>query len=323
MSELLSAALLGTARPPGHPAGLPAAIRPQRSAGTRGGPPDGAAVLDELPARGVRASAGRAAARARRDGRPAQSRPRARRRLLRLPSRASSASGCGGARARMRRARSLPRAGRAARRRPARAPRRWPGPRPAVARRANPAWSFLVSAVPGATGDEAGRTATPAAAGVAHRMRAKNPASPMTALSRTLDSGGGGHRAEFLAVLGTGLGDEDEPFLEDALDDRAERGPPEAASYWRGCRTPASPSGWRERARLGAGGEEAVRTGLVVTCPAPGRSCPPRRSRRRARTRNRAAAEDRGHPAPLGAFGNAGAGARLPRRIRLGTSAVW
>lgn len=223
--DLVSAALLGTQRRRFDADGLPAAVRPLVPDEPEAGLLTAAAVLATYR------RAGRAPARpdtrpaaAERDERPLVP-PAARRRLLRLPAELL-AEWLDAVRERGLRVppEHLPALADAARTRP---PLRAPlaiaaGPAGAWLGERNPAWAFLVSAVPGAVGDEAWEYGNALQRrDWLDRTLAADPPAARAALAATWANEPAGVRAEFLAVLAEHLAAGDEPFLEAALDDRA------------------------------------------------------------------------------------------------------
>ena len=268
--ELVSAALLGTQRRLLDPAALPAAVRPLVAGEPETALLTAAAVLANYRRAGMRPL--RPDARlpvAERDERPLVP-PAARRRLRRLPAellvewlRAVHATG-------MRvPPEHLPALADAARTRGA-----LRAPLAAVAGAAgswlgahNPAWSFLASAVPGATGDEAWEYGNPLQRREwLDRTLDDDPAAARAALAATWASEPAGARTGFLEVLGEHLTGADEPFLETALDDRAAQVRESAAALLAGL--PGSRLAARMRERAG----RLVRRdgdGLVVTLPDP------------------------------------------------------
>jgi hypothetical protein len=266
--ELVSAALLGTQRRRVDPAGLPAAVRPLVA-----GEPEVALLTAAAVLTNYR-RAGYAPARpdkrlpvAERDDRPLVP-PAARRRLLRLPAellgewlQAVHEKG-------MRLPpEHLPALAETARTRPAlRAPLvAVAGPAGSWLGERNPVWSFLVSAVPGATGDEVWEYGNPLQRREwLDRTLAKDPGAARAALAASWTREPAGDRAEFIAVLGEHLVPEDEPFLEAALDDRAGQVRETAAELL--ARLPGSRLAVRMRERAG----RLVRRdgeGLAVTLP--------------------------------------------------------
>jgi hypothetical protein len=223
--DLVSAALLGTQRRRVDAAGLPAAVRPLVTGGPEAALLSAAAVLatyrraGQVPAR----PAGRlpVAERDERDLVP----PAARRRLLRLPAELLGewleAVHAKGLRAPPE---LLPALAETARTRP---PLRAPlaavaGPAGSWLGERNPEWSFLVSAVPAATGEELWEHGNPSQRREwLGRTLAADPGAARAALAATWTREPAGERAELLAVLGEHLAAADEPFLEAALDDRA------------------------------------------------------------------------------------------------------
>jgi hypothetical protein len=265
---LVSAALLGTQRRRLDPAVLPDAVRPLAVGAPEEALLAAAAVLanyrraGQLPARPA----------ARAPTTPRDERglvpPAARRRLRRLPTdllaewlRAVHATG------RRVPPEHLPALADAARTRAA-----LRGPLAAVAGPAgawlgahNPAWAFLASPVPGATGVEAWhRGSTLQRREWLARTLAADPATARAALAATWASDPAGVRTDFLDVLAAHLAAEDEPFLEAALDDRGATVRETAAALL--ARLPGS----RLAARMGERAGHLVRPvgdGLVVDLP--------------------------------------------------------
>ncbi|MBA8962753.1 MULTISPECIES: DUF5691 domain-containing protein [Rhodococcus] len=99
-------------------------------------------------------------------------------------------------------------------------------------------------------------------------MRAVNPAIAMAELSRTWDSERGEHRAAFIAVLGTGLSDADSALLEHALDDRRKEVRQQAVQLLRQLPNSAYAGRMAARARAWVRVEKKpLRTRLVVNMP--------------------------------------------------------
>jgi hypothetical protein len=268
--DLVSAALLGTQRRRVDPAALPAAIRPLVA-----GEPEVALLTAAAVLTNYR-RAGYAPARqdkrlpvAERDDRPLVP-PAARRRLLRLPAellgewlQAVHEKGM------QLPPEHLPALAETARTRPAlRAPLvAVAGPAGSWLGERNPAWSFLVSAVPGATGDEIWEYGNPLQRREwLARVLVDDPVAARAALTATWAKEPAGDRAELLGLLGDHLVPEDEPFLEAALDDRAGQVRETAAELL--ARLPGSRLAVRMRERAG----RLVRRdgeGLAVTLPDP------------------------------------------------------
>ncbi|TWF82315.1 hypothetical protein FHX44_118264 [Pseudonocardia hierapolitana] len=250
-NDLVSAALLGTQRRRIDPAGLPAAVRPLVA-----GAPEEALLRSAAVLANYR-RAGHVPARpearlpvAERDGRPLVP-AAARRRLLRIPAdllgewlQAVHEKG-------MRvPPEHLPALAEAARTRPALRP-----PLAAVAGPAgswlgerNPAWAFLVSVA--AEADRVWAYGGPLQRREwLDRTLSADPAAARTALSSTWAREPAGDRAEFLAVVGRHLDPADEPFLENALDDRAGQVRESAAELL--ARLPGSRLAGRMRERAG------------------------------------------------------------------------
>jgi hypothetical protein len=266
--DLVSTALLGTQRRRFDPGGLPAGARPLVPAQPETALLTAAAVLTNYRRAGhVPARPGARRPAAEPDERPLVP-PAARRRLLRLPTELLvewlEAVQERGLRVPPE---HLPALAEAARTRPSlRAPlAAVAGPAGAWLGERNPAWAFLVSAVPGAVGDEAWEYGNALQRRHwLHRTLGTDPRAARTALAATWGSEPAGARAEFLAVLGEHLCADDEPFLEAALDDRA--APVREAAAELLARLPGSrlAARMRERAaRLVRPGGEA----LVVTPP--------------------------------------------------------
>ena len=99
------------------------------------------------------------------------------------------------------------------------------GPRGAWLGRANPAWAWAGGLAPPLEGEtEAGHYETaPRAERVAllTRLRAQDPAGARELLASSWRTESAANRAALLVALATGLSDDDEPFLDDVLDDRA------------------------------------------------------------------------------------------------------
>ena len=101
------------------------------------------------------------------------------------------------------------------------------GPRGAWLAGHNPAWSWAAPPTPLADGggdDLAARFATAGRAereAVLEALRGSDPAGARALVASTWSSEAAADRVALLEMLAAGLGDDDEPFLEDALDDRA------------------------------------------------------------------------------------------------------
>jgi hypothetical protein len=101
----------------------------------------------------------------------------------------------------------------------------------------NPGWSWVL----GGSADEEGTWATgstPARRLLLARIRAADPAAARELLASTWTTETPEDRAAFLAALATNLSDDDEPFLEAALDDRRKEVRQAAAGLL--CRLPGS-----------------------------------------------------------------------------------
>jgi hypothetical protein len=266
--DLVSAALLGTQRRRIDPAGLPAAVRPLVAGEPEVALLTAAAVLTNYRRAGYTpARPDKRLPVAERDDRPLVP-PAARRRLLRLPAELlgewlQAVHGKG-----MRLPpEHLPALAETARTRPAlRAPLvAVAGPAGSWLGERNPAWSFLVSAVPGATGDEVWEYGNPLQRREwLARVLVDDPVAARAALTVTWAREPAGDRAELLGLLGEHLVPEDEPFLEAALDDRAGQVRETAAELL--ARLPGSRLALRMRERAG----RLVRRdgeGLAVTLP--------------------------------------------------------
>ena len=100
------------------------------------------------------------------------------------------------------------------------------GPRGAWLAGHNPAWSWTAPVAPLADGGNdldarfaiAGRAER---AAVLDALRGSDPGRARALVASTWSSESAADRVALLEMLGAGLGDDDEPFLEDALDDRA------------------------------------------------------------------------------------------------------
>jgi Family of unknown function (DUF5691) len=251
--DLVSAALLGTQRRRVDPATLPGALRPLVAGEPEVALLRAAAVLANYRRAGHPPARpdGRLPA-AERDERPLVPRA-ARRLLLRLPPELlgewMEAVHAKGLRAPPE---YLPALAETARTRPAlRAPlAAVAGPAGSWLGERNPVWSFLVSAVPGATGDELWEHGNPLQRREwLGRTFATDPGAARAALAATWTREPAGDRAEFLAVLGEHLAAADEPFLEAALDDRAGQVRESAAELL--ARLPGSRLAGRMRERAG------------------------------------------------------------------------
>ncbi|MFZ2175549.1 MAG: DUF5691 domain-containing protein, partial [Rhodococcus sp. (in: high G+C Gram-positive bacteria)] len=100
------------------------------------------------------------------------------------------------------------------------------------------------------------------------RMRTVDPAAALSALRHTWDSERGEHRAAFIALLATGLGNEDADLLEHALDDRRKEVRQSAVQLLRQLPSSAFAARMAARARAWVRVEKKpLRTRLVVNMP--------------------------------------------------------
>ena len=94
--------------------------------------------------------------------------------------------------------------------------------------RANPDWAWAVDAEPDRTDDGGdavvwARRPTEQRAAVVAQLRGTDPAAARALVESTWSSDAAGDRATLLAALRTGIGPDDEPLLERALDDRSQK----------------------------------------------------------------------------------------------------